>query len=64
LLGVFDIERTTVSPSVNRFLAAAQKGGRVYYCSLEMPKSFVLTAETVFVTNVGTGTIIKRTKRG
>jgi hypothetical protein len=66
LLGVFDIERTTVNPSVNRFLAAAQKSGGVYYCSLDlesMPKSFALTEEVVFVTNVSTGTIVKRTRR-
>jgi hypothetical protein len=66
LLGIFDIERTTVNPSVNRFLAAAQKRGEVYYCSLDiesMPKSFAVTTaseSTVFVTNVSTGTIKKR----
>jgi hypothetical protein len=65
LLGVFDIERTTVNPSVNSFLAAAQKSGGVYYCSQDlesMPESFILTEETVFVTNVSTGTIVKRAK--
>jgi len=60
LLGVFDIERTTVNPAVNKFLAKAQKSGKIYYCSLDMPKSFVLTEDTVFVTNVGTGTIKDR----
>ncbi|MCL1823422.1 MAG: DUF370 domain-containing protein [Oscillospiraceae bacterium] len=61
IIGVFDIEKTTVNPAVNQFLASAQKKGDVYYCSLDMPKSFVLTAReresTVFVTNVATGTI-------
>jgi len=64
---VFDIERTTVNPSVNGFLAAAQKSGGVYYCSLDMPKSFTLVSgvnDTVFVSNVATGTIKKRIKRG
>ena len=62
IVGVFDIERTTVVPSVNAFLAAAQKSGRVYYCSLDMPGSFTVTADTVFVSNVSAGTIIKRTR--
>ena len=62
LLGVFDIERVTVNPAVNTFLTAAQKSGGVYYCSLDMPKSFVLTDDTVFVTNVAAGTIKNRTK--
>jgi hypothetical protein len=63
VIGVFDIERTTVNPSVNAFLAAAQKSGRIYYCSQDlasMPKSFTLTGETVFVSNVAPGTIKKR----
>jgi len=60
IIGVFDIERTTVNPSVNKFLAAAQKSGGVYYCSLDMPKSFVLTKNTVFVTNVAAGTVKRR----
>ncbi|MCL2108074.1 MAG: DUF370 domain-containing protein [Oscillospiraceae bacterium] len=60
LIGVFDLERTTVNPAVNRFLAAAQKRGGVYYCAADleaMPKSFAVTNDTVFVTNVGVGTV-------
>ena len=60
IIGVFDIERTTVVPSVKAFLAGAQKSGDVYYCSLDMPKSFVVTANTVFVSNVAVNTIRKR----
>jgi hypothetical protein len=61
---VFDLENTTVNPAVKAYLAKAQKSGGVYYCSLDMPKSFAVTADTVFVTNVSTGTIKTRTKRG
>ncbi|MDR2531486.1 MAG: DUF370 domain-containing protein [Oscillospiraceae bacterium] len=67
LIGLFDLERTSVNPSVNSFLAAAQKRGGIYYCSYDlsnMPKSFVVTDDTVFVTNVATGTIKDRVKRG
>jgi hypothetical protein len=60
LLGVFDIERTTVNPAVNEYLKRAQKSGGVYYCSLEMPKSFAVTDNTVFVSNVSVNTIKKR----
>ncbi|MCL2019348.1 MAG: DUF370 domain-containing protein [Oscillospiraceae bacterium] len=64
LIGVFDLERTSVNPSVNSFLAAAQKSGGIYYCSLDMPKSFVVTGDTVYVTNVAAGTIKKRVGHG
>ena len=64
IIGVFDIEKTTVNPSVNAFLAAKQKSGGVYYCSLDMPKSFVLAGGTVFVSNVSAGVIRERVGRG
>ena len=64
LIGVFDLEKTTVNPAVNTFLAKAQKSGGVYYCSLDMPKSFVIAEDTVFVTNVAVGTIKERARRG
>jgi len=59
---VFDIERTTVNPSVNEYLKKAQKSGNIYYCSLDMPKSFIVTDETVFVSNVSAGIIKKRAR--
>jgi hypothetical protein len=49
---------------VNAFLAAKQKSGGVYYCSLDMPKSFVLAGGTVFVSNVSAGVIRDRVGRG
>ena len=60
IIGMFDIERTTVNKSVNEFLKAAQKSGRIYYVSLDLPKSFALTEDKVYVTNVSTGTLKKR----
>lgn len=63
IIGVFDIERTTVNPAVNKFLALTQKSGGIYYCSQDltsMPKSFTLADETVYVSNVAAGTIRKR----
>jgi len=61
---VFDLEKTTVNPAVNAYLAKAQKSGDVYYCSLDMPKSFAVTDKTIFVTNVAVGTVKDRVKRG
>jgi len=64
---VFDLENTTVNPAVNAFLAREQKSGGVYYCSLDMPKSFAVTnsnaENTVFVTNVAASTIKDRVRR-
>lgn len=60
IIGIFDIEKTSVVKSVNDFLSSCQKNGRIYYVSLDMPKSFVVCGDCVYVTNVGAATIFKR----
>lgn len=62
IIGIFDIEKTTVEKSVNDFLSYSQKQGKIYYCSLDMPKSFTLAGETVYVSNVAVNTLKKRVK--
>ena len=42
LLGVFDLDNSTVSKHTRDFLARAQKEGRVVNVSMELPKSFVV----------------------
>lgn len=60
IIGVFDIEKTSVVKSVNDFLGYCQRNNRIYYVSLEMPKSFVVCTDCVYITNVSAGTIRKR----
>jgi len=60
IIGIFDIERTTVKKSVNEFLKISQKSGKIYYVSLDFPKSFVVATDKTYVTNVSTLTIKKR----
>lgn len=62
IIGIFDIEKTSVVRSINDYLSGCQKSGRIYYVSLDMPKSFVVCSDCVYVTNVGAGTIAKRAK--
>lgn len=62
VIGIFDIEKTSVVKSVNDFLSRCQKSNRIYYVSLDMPKSFVVCSDCVYVTNVGAGSIEKRWK--
>lgn len=60
ILGVFDLENVSVVRSVNDYLGAEQRAGRVYYCSLDMPRTFVVCTDRVYVTNVGGKTIVNR----
>lgn len=57
IIGIFDIERTSVEKSVNEYLSRCQKSGSIYYVSLDMPKSFVVCTDCVYVTNVGAATL-------
>ena len=60
IIGVFDIEKTSVVKSVNDFLGYCQRNNRIYYVSLEMPKSFVVCNDCVYITNLSANTIRKR----
>ncbi|MCI8602955.1 MAG: DUF370 domain-containing protein [Ruminiclostridium sp.] len=62
IIGIFDIEKTSVVRSVNDYLSGCQKSGGIYYVSLDMPKSFVVCDDCVYVTNVSTATLKKREK--
>ena len=64
IVGVFDIENVTeYSAPTNDYLAACQKSGRIYYVSLDLPRSFVAATDKTYVTNVSAATISKRIKR-
>ena len=69
VVGIFDMDATTVSKRTRDFLRAAQEGGRVADTSFELPKAFVVAAkrgvrgregERVYITQYNTATIGKR----
>jgi hypothetical protein len=66
IVGIFDLETSTISKITRDFLSRAQKAGRVVNVSMEMPKSFVLCRdgkkrETIFITQISSTTLLKRT---
>lgn len=65
IIGIFDLDNTTVSKRTRDFLAKKEKEGRVVNVSYELPKSFVLCENknkeiTVYITQISTSTLIKR----
>lgn len=65
IVGIFDMETTTVSPLSRQFLADAQKGGRVIAVSYELPKSYVVCceadgSETVYISQIAAATLRRR----
>lgn len=66
IIGIFDMDTATISKHSRQFLADAEKGGRVFNVSLELPKSFVVCmdadgAETVYISQISSSTLLKRT---
>lgn len=68
IIGIFDIENTSVSKHTKEFLASAGKSGVVRNVSYEMPKSFIVCSEkgvkTVYISPISAATLKKRGKAG
>lgn len=64
IIGIFDIENTSVSKDTKDFLAAVSKLGEVVYVSLDMPKSYVVTEHggkrKIYISLLSAATLNKR----
>lgn len=60
ILGIFDIEKTSVNKDVNDYLMKLQRQGKIYYVSYDMPKSFIVTDDYVYISNVSVFTLKRR----
>ena len=65
IIGIFDMDNTTISKRTREFLNTAEREGQVIPCD-DLPKSFILTAEyglnRVHLTSLSTQTLEKRLK--
>ncbi len=69
VLGIFDLETTTVSKATRTYLAKATKQHRVVTIGSELPKSFVVVRNdsgetTVYVSPISPSTLLKRSRMG
>lgn len=67
LIGIFDIEKTSVSKLTRDYLNNAGKQNRIIYVSYDLPKSFAVCFdenlnETVYVSPISAATLLKRLK--
>ncbi len=60
ILGVFDLDSSTVSISTRNYLSNAQKEKRVFTLGYELPKSFIiLKNKEVYLSPLNTSSIVK-----
>ena len=66
IIGIFDLETTTVSKHTRKFLEVAEKQKQVINVSYELPKSFIVTENNrqkkVYISQISTSTLQKRSK--
>ena len=72
IVGVFDMDNTTISRYTRSYLTKAEKGGRVEYVSMDLPKSFIVCdpvrkqgrreTDTVYISQISPSTLQKRSK--
>lgn len=64
ILGIFDLDNTTVSKATNEYLNKAEKDGEIKIVSFDLPKSFIVTIENkkkkVYISSYNTATVYKR----
>lgn len=64
LLGIFDLDNTTVNKATREYLSEAEKTGFSETVSYDLPKSFLVTIEKndrkVYISPFSTATIFKR----
>jgi hypothetical protein len=65
IIGIFDLDNTTVTKRGREFLEKAEREGQVVPCD-DLPKSYVITAEygmlRVYLTSLNAATLEKRLK--
>lgn len=69
LIGIFDMDNTTVAKGTRKFLGMAERAGRVITVTDDLPKTFVLCGVSrreckVYLSQISTSTLRKRTKSG
>ncbi len=63
IIGIFDLETTSISKKTREFLKINEKKGNVEYLGYEIPKTYVLTNEKVYITQISSQTLQKRAER-
>lgn len=64
IIGIFDLDNSTVSKTTRDYLSNAEKNGKVINVSTELPKSFVVCREKdqnkIYICQLSPVTLIKR----
>ena len=64
ILGVYDLDKATVSKRTRTFLAEMEKAGRIVNVAVDLPKSFIVCGRggdlRVYISQISAQTLLKR----
>ena len=64
IIGIFDMDKATVSKRSRNYLAAKEKEGKVIFVATDLPKSFIVCRqgeeEVVYISQLSAQTLLKR----
>ena len=68
IVGIFDMDNTTVGSPTKKLLDRAEKEKRCIYTTYELPKSFIITVKNgrsiIYISQLSAGTLKKRLSGG
>ena len=62
IIGIFDLDKTTISPITKNFLSQSEKNGKVCSVNNDIPRSFVLT-EMIYISQISSQAITARAEK-
>lgn len=68
IIGIFDLDTTTISKISRNYINGAEKRGEVINVSYELPKSFIVCSKKqskdkkVYISQISTQTLLKRSE--
>lgn len=63
IIGIFDMDTSTVNKATRDYLNKAEKNHRVIYVNYDLPKSFIVLKDKIYVCPLNTSTLLKRVNK-
>lgn len=63
IVGIFDIDISTIEKRLRDYLTAAQKEQKIVDTAEDLPKSFIVTDDKVYISGLSSGILKQRCKQ-
>lgn len=62
IVGIFDMDTSTVNKATRDYLSKAEKDKKIIYVNYDLPNSFIVTDDNIYISPINTSTLNKRAK--